>query len=231
MLIVLEGIDGVGKTSVGRALAKRLNAGFREFPDRGSPTGELIDAYLKRDLIVSSLQLGLDGSREFDRDRRAGALVHQALQVCNRLEVLMDLVQATHPGVVGHNLSETDLVLARYTASGLVYGQLDGLDPTWLEGVLGVLPEADVNLLLELEPKLALERRAARDGAAVQPELYEGKLQMAEKLHGLYQQLWVRHHREPGWGVVDARLPFEVVVDACYEACVTRYLGRKAGDA
>lgn len=47
MIIVIEGIDGAGKTTIAKHIARILNYTYLAFPDRTTPIGGLIDMHLK----------------------------------------------------------------------------------------------------------------------------------------------------------------------------------------
>ena len=68
MLIVLEGVDGSGKTTVAKLLAERLGGMYQSYPDRNTPTGKV-------------LQKMMGAGRE-----NIDPVVFQALQTVNRLE-------------------------------------------------------------------------------------------------------------------------------------------------
>lgn len=68
MIVALEGIDGSGKTTIGRMLAERLCCPFQVFPDRSTPIGKKLDLMMKA------------GREHID------PLIFQALQTMNRVE-------------------------------------------------------------------------------------------------------------------------------------------------
>lgn len=213
MLIVLEGLDGCGKTSVGEAVARALEGKLLHFPDRTTPTGELIEAYLK-------------GQWELDYDKEKAGWVlpnprtFQALNVANRMEHMEELQRAV--GAAGMDEGE-DLVLSRYWPSGWVYGQLDGLEPEWLASLHGGMADADLYFFLDVAPEEALRRRVARDGE-MSPERYEGKLEKLQQARGLFQKLWESEQEkiqsEDQWIIVDAMLSMDkVVADVMKHVC------------
>lgn len=190
MLIVLEGIDGCGKSTVAQQMAAVLNVKWIEFPDRTTVTGRVIDDVLQHRLAVG------------------GSEVLQALFAVNRYEKLPELARA---------LCSSNLVCSRYTPSGLVYGEVSGLERRWLEQIHAGLPEPDLSLLLDVPPDVGLSRKG---GKAL--ELYE-KLATQERVRQLYLDLWERR-RKAGNGryiVVDATQPQAEVLETClhwYEA-------------
>jgi thymidylate kinase len=95
----------------------------------------------------------MDHPDEWRDPAQPDALVFQALQTVNRLELLPQIMEALTRGPV---------VFDRYTASGLVYGGLDGLDPKWIELVNASLPEPDLWILLDAPVAVGFERRPER---------------------------------------------------------------------
>lgn len=207
MLIVVEGSDGCGKSSVVTALAGILKCGEMSFPNDEGYTGKAIRAYLKRRWWVGVPAPG-------ERDDQLGALAFQALQITNRMEVMPRLLLAAKSP-----LTAESLVLARYWQSGWVYGQLDGLDADWLARIHTTMAQPQVNLLLDLPAEEAMRRRAARDGA-LSPERYEGKRYFTTLVVSLYRDLWTRNRlavpgRRNDWAVIDATKPLGEVTLQC----------------
>lgn len=196
MIIVIEGPDGCGKTTVGEALAKRLDCRLISFPDDSAFTGPAIRSYLRRRWSVST---SISAEKVFD----PGPVVLQALMVANRMERMAEIRE--------HERSGEDLVLVRYWQSAWVYGQLDGLPVDFLENVHADMVRPDVSILLDLDAEACLERRAKRDGARP-PERYEGDLERTRRIVGLYRSLWDPQIMTAVWcPVVDASGSFESV--------------------
>ena len=113
MLIALEGLDQSGKETQARHLRARIaQDGWKvhalSFPYYDTPIGR-------------EIRQALDGARDF------GADVMQLLYVANRFQHRPRLeLWLSHGGVV---------VCDRYRASSVAYGEAQGLDPAWLEGV------------------------------------------------------------------------------------------------
>ncbi len=120
-LYEFEGIDGSGKTTLAKAVAKEIGAKVISFPNYDSPTGRLIKAHLCKQWSCM-WDPSVHGP---DENLGTSAMVFQALNIANRMELMR------HFGVAYH--SHTDhIVLVRYWRSGVVYGQMDGLDKGWL---------------------------------------------------------------------------------------------------
>jgi dTMP kinase len=137
MFIVLEGIDACGKTTQGKRLAAKLHYNFLHFPDYSSPVGQL---------IFASLQ-----SKWECTNAAYTPMIFQALQAANRLENVEFIKDClTFDG---------GIVVDRYTASGLVYGAADGLDPVYIESMQKSLPQPNVNFLLDIDVETSVARR------------------------------------------------------------------------
>jgi len=208
MLIAIEGCDGAGKSTVAAELAKRLNGSVISFPNDAGVTGPMIRSYLKSNWKVHfDNGGGVWCGKSEPWMLKSDALAFQALQIANRMEVMDRLQIAT--------TRKPDIVLARYWQSAWVYGQLDGLDPDWLRMVHQTMAQPTLNILLDLDPIVALQRRADRDGK-LPPERYEGKLSVTTKVANLYRTLW-EQERKDYWFVVDANQAFEKVCGDCWK--------------
>jgi len=152
MIIAIEGIDGVGKTTLARALATKIGAFYLKFPDRETVSGKAIDRALRREQ---------DG-RPIEQLPPAAM---QALQFVNRME-------KRHLLTLAEKSTTRHVVCDRYTMSGLVYGMSDGLPIDWLIDMsLGTEPDADLQILLVADPEMIdRERLAGRDR-----EIYENR--------------------------------------------------------
>lgn len=192
MLIALEGIDGSGKSYHSERLAERLNGTRRVFPDRRNVTGNAINSHLLG-WWSADWKVGPDEAEGY-LAAPIDALVFQALQTVNRLEVLPALKADMVKGPV---------VLDRYTASGMVYGQAEGLDMGWLESIHISFPQPDLWLLLDVDLSTSKERRPDRR------DRYEKNSGFIEKVTGLYRELWTAKRLEAvqgyKWITVDAR--------------------------
>ena len=210
MLICFEGADGCGKDTIANVVADRLGANRLNFPNDQGVTGPMIRGYLRKQWQVSKTVHrieGVEGDMKLATDEPLlSAMAFQALQVANRMEVMPKLIEARD--------GSTDLVLARYWQSGWVYGQLDGLPPSFLLQLHKGMAHPQVNFLLDLDAVTAMERRQGRDGALV-TERYEGKLTFTKQVVQLYRDLW-RSNLTAGMGehyVLDANQPVGAIVE------------------
>jgi dTMP kinase len=127
--IVLEGVDRSGKTTqAGMLVAALRAAGYpvegRQFPNRSTHTGQLIDKYLK-------------GSVECD-DRTIHLLFS-----ANRWEARDSIIRALNNGIT--------LIVDRYTYSGVAFSIAKGLDGEWCRDPDRGLPRPDCVLFLDVD--------------------------------------------------------------------------------
>jgi dTMP kinase len=203
MLIVIEGGDGTGKSTVGEGVANVLGCELQHFPNDGGYTGRMIREYLAKRWTIE----GAEGSA---LDDNAGAMAFQALQLANRMEVYPTLAKAA--GSKKHHL-----VCVRYWQSGLVYGLLDGLPEQWLYDIHEGLPREDLAILLDVTAETSLARQGARGES---PERYEGKLGFTQKVLQGYRNLWADMDR--GHATIDARQSqHEVLTQTLHRAFLT----------
>ena len=206
MLVVIEGADGAGKTSVGKVVAEALKAKLIHFPNDEGETGPLIRSYLRKEWAVMRHDEEMHYHGVSELDDQGSALAFQSLHVANRMERMAELNLCV-------GAATFHAVAVRYWQSGWVYGQLDGLDRRWLMEVHAGMAKPDVNILLDVEAHVGLQRQQDRDGGKV--ERYEGQIEFCQNVVRLYRELWKDVTlRQPflrpnsvdgGWPVVDAR--------------------------
>lgn len=131
MFIVLEGIDGCGKSTHAHLLAKWLEDQGHTVLQTAEPTksavGRLTRLVLSGELSVSPRTLAL----LFTGDRMG--------------HVRREIVPALEQGKT--------VVCERYWYSTVAYQSAQGLDREWLVSINGFAPEPDVALLLDVAPK------------------------------------------------------------------------------
>ena len=158
-LIAFEGLDQSGKQTQAELLRDTLSAAGRScamlsFPDYTTAIG-------------AEIHRALHGERDYTPE------VMQLLYVANRYEL--------KPRIDGW-LAEGRVVLCdRYLASSIAYGEAQGLDPIWLADIQRFLPAPDLTILLDIQPGVAVERKAAgRDR-------YERDLPLLERVRASYR--------------------------------------------
>lgn len=130
-----------------------------DFPHYASTAGGVVGRILRGELIVV-------GEDEIDSDdcspvslaeiwSRDKAIVIQSVMIADRLEHLTMLTEfAMSP--------DTLLLLDRYKMSGMVYGAADGLEELWLKIIQAGLPDADLNILIDISIDESRQRRPER---------------------------------------------------------------------
>jgi dTMP kinase len=137
-LIAFEGLDQSGKQTQAEALHDALSAaGHRcellSFPDYTTAIG-------------TELYRALHGERDYAAD------VMQLLYVANRYEKKSQMTAWLAEGRV--------ILCDRYVASSVAYGEAQGLDAAWLTDIQKFLPAADLTVLLDITPDVAVGRKS-----------------------------------------------------------------------
>ena len=192
-LIAFEGLDQSGKQTQAELLRDRLKAeGWKarlvSFPDYATAIGE-------------EIARALQGEREYGPD------VMQLLYVANRYERRLDLFRWLEGGVV--------LVCDRYVASGIAYGEAQGLDPGWLSDIQKFLPPASLTIMLDIAPATAAARKT------LDRDRYERNLNMQALVRESYRRQAVEQH----WLCLDGERPKEAIAADVFSAVAAR-LGR-----
>ncbi|ETS86121.1 hypothetical protein PFICI_04146 [Pestalotiopsis fici W106-1] len=234
--IVFEGMDRAGKTTQAKLLQQRCieegkNVKFMRFPDRTTPIGQMIDAYLK-------------GQTEIEDH-----VIH-LLFSANRWEAIKSIQTALASGQT--------IICDRYYHSGIVYSaakQNPSLPLSWAKAPEVGLPRPDLVLFLDLEEQVARERggwggeiyekgemqRRVRDlfwglsmgdvsGASGQGKGKRGESGGAGGADGSHQSEPLRPHGEKGefrqeeedLQIVDADLGVEELSDKVWEHVLPR---------
>jgi dTMP kinase len=155
-LIVFEGIDRSGKSTQAKRLAAALpNSLFMSFPNRTTQIASMIDAYLKSSLNLDDYSVHL-------------------LFSANRWECRSQILNAIHNG--------QDVVLDRYSFSGIAYSAAKGLDLNWCLCPEKGLPKPDVIFFIRISPQVAKER------AEYGGERYE-RIEFQEKVAEKYDEV------------------------------------------
>jgi dTMP kinase len=173
MLISIEGLDSSGKNTQAARLAKRLDAALFSFPRYDTPLGDAIKRILTES--VGLLHLNSIGTLTMDS---AEPLVLQACMLADKYDAASSIRTI---------LKTRSVVCDRWIPSSYCYGKADGLDGARLERMHSSLPEADINIFLDVSPEEALRRRPeARDR-------YERDREKQVAVRANYKELWRRN--------------------------------------
>lgn len=149
-LVVLEGLDRCGKTTVSSILQKRLQpCTVIRFPNRATETGKLLDKFLMKQACFSSHTTHL-------------------LYSANRYEEearIRNLLKSTH------------VICDRYWLSGAVYSTAKGLDFEWCKSTDKFLPMPDFTFFLDVPAEETSKRMhfgsEVHDKVEFQKRVYE----------------------------------------------------------
>ena len=190
-LIVVEGIDGSGKTSHSKKLAAFLGAEWRRFPNRDTPSGKILGEHLlKKWQAAFRHDTATGDTLAFDHD--LDALVFQAIQIANRVEFAQDFRTV---------LKKQHIVCDRYWPSGYAYGGADGLDKQYMVHVHEGLMQPQLVILFDVEVEEAFRRMGARDNGV---ERYEGNRGFLNTVANNYRELWDLKKDDPTFVKINA---------------------------
>jgi dTMP kinase len=194
-LIVLEGIDGAGKTTQAGLLAERLASRGRNVrtfrcPDPETEIGRLARERVRRDGILPSYSLF-------------------ALFSADRLDKAPQIRSLLARGHV--------VVFDRYSPSELAYGGAAGLPERWLEAVEEPMPRPDLVVLLDIDAEIAGERLLARSGHL---DSFESDPKMQCDARAIYRRLAATQSGGTAWRALDANRTVEAVSQDVWAAVV-----------
>lgn len=183
MFVAIEGTDAAGKATQSQLLADRIektgNPVFRySFPRYQTPLGEAILKHLKNEISVKKTITihSYDSISIESADADEDALIFQCMMLADKYDAARDITLQLRDGAT--------VVSDRWWQSGWVYGKADGLEERWLSSVFRCLPQADLNIFIDVPPDEALRRRPeARDR-------YEKDRAKQEVVRKNYQYLW-----------------------------------------
>ncbi|CAZ86296.1 unnamed protein product [Tuber melanosporum] len=188
-LIAIEGLDRAGKSTQCQLLMDRLAernvpARLQKFPDRTTPIGKMINAYLSTSTTLEDHTIHL-------------------LFSANRWELSAHILKLLNDGVT--------IVLDRYVYSGIVFSAAKGLSLDYCRAPDVGLPRADVVLFLDLDAEVA-RRRGGFGGERYEVEAVQRRVrdlfkEVGEKEEGRWRVVdagrSVEEVREVVWGVVE----------------------------
>jgi dTMP kinase len=178
-LIVIEGIDAAGKATQARMLSNHYIANHRlnrviSFPQYESPTGKAILRHLKGEEVQSDL-------------------VFQCLMAADKY--------AAAPSIRSYIAAGHAVILDRYWQSAHAYNALEEID-AGIFSIYDSLPPANINVLIDVDPDIALKRRPPRDK-------FEENREFQHQVRNRYLKLW----EKKGWPVVDGSKPEDEVAE------------------
>ncbi len=157
--IVLEGIDGSGKTTQIQILSEYMKRKGVSFVLTKNPTTGRIGAILKGYYLKN----------------KTSALADALLFAADRAEQVEAVIKPA--------LRENKVVISdRYFYSNLVYQSAEGADPGWLEEINKFFPRPEIVFLIDVSSETAIERIKKERG---EPEKFE-KIKILENLRKKY---------------------------------------------
>lgn len=198
MIVALEGIDRSGKSTAALKLTEYLKAKLFKFPDKTSPTGELIYAHLQKKWSAEPAIFQASNENEQLKRNHLDALVFQSLQLANRMEAASEIMEAAAQG---------NVVFDRYWASGYAYGRADGLDSDYLVKLHAWLPQPDLWILVDCDSVASFAR------GPKERDRYEEDAGYLNRVAENYRELWkLKVAKHPlQWQFINGRLAPELV--------------------
>lgn len=203
-LIVLEGLDRVGKSTLASKLVEFLKRTSRpvshyRFPDRSTVFGQKIDDYLK-------------GKLELADDH----VVHMLFSL-NRWELNKKIRQTIQQG--------TTVIVDRYSYSGIAYSSAKhGLTMKWCIQSERGLPKPDLVIYLELPEEVQSSRQGFGDERFENKEMQGRVRSRYEHLISISREDWIRinvDHKSPDQVLAEVVTP----VLSCLDNCGKKDLG------
>ncbi|KAJ3787792.1 P-loop containing nucleoside triphosphate hydrolase protein [Lentinula aff. detonsa] len=204
--VVVEGLDRSGKTTQTGILRQRIQEAGKEvicvkFPDRSTPIGKMIDAYLRS---------------QSDLDDHVVHLLFSA----NRWELASTIISSLEQGKI--------VLCDRYAFSGIAFsvakslpsqsspstalqtpGKLPPISLHWARAPDAALPSPDLTLFLDVSPEIALTRGGYGE------ERYE-KADMQKRVRSVFREIGGEVTADAGqgkWIVVDAGKDMSTVTE------------------
>ncbi|QRF74193.1 putative thymidylate kinase [Candidatus Micrarchaeum sp.] len=160
VFIVIEGIDGAGKTTQAKALCASLSKLGYDVVEEREPTNGAIGKFI-RQVLGEKVNLDL--------------LSLQLLFVADRNE---------HMKALKHAIKSSIVICDRYYYSTIAYGEASGADRKYLESMNSIFPVPDKTFFIDLNPEKAVERIAS---SRTEREIFE-KLDFMEKISKSYSK-------------------------------------------
>ena len=133
IFICIEGLDGSGKTTQAKILAKKINnAIYTTEPSKG-----LIGNYIRKSYLYSK--------------KRLSPFVEALLFAADRIEHLeSEIIPALNEG--------TTVICDRYVFSSLAYQGASGISLDWIETINKAILYPDLAIFIDVEPEKSMRR-------------------------------------------------------------------------
>ena len=175
MIIAVEGLDACGKNTQTRNLERLLHPSQRiSFPRYDGPFGQVI----KKHLMERVALFERDPTMITEHWERSpdDAAAFQALMTMDKYDAASEIKALDRKGIY--------VILDRYWPSACCYGADDGLDFSSMIRINSFLPQADLNILLDISVEEATRRRPeARDR-------YERDKEKLKHIRDKYLHMW-----------------------------------------
>lgn len=221
MIVALEAIDAGGKATQAEAVFKMFsNPAFAnhiakvkkfDFPHYTTTAGSVVGRILRGETLVVPENMFVEtGIPALYKDvmmkmkssqTRDKAIVIQSVMLVDRLEHLPMLIEyAQSP--------DSLLILDRYKMSGIAYGNAEGIDAEWLRSVHNCLPDADLNIYLDISVEESMRRRPERR------DWYERNTAMLQCVRDIYlHEFDAADDRDFGYCVIAGDQPQEAITE------------------
>jgi dTMP kinase len=177
--IVLEGIDGSGTTTHSNKLAKWIRSKNFEVVVTMEPSEGSIGKIIRNYLLFGG----------------GSPAVHALLFAADRVEHTEKVIKPLlNRGVI--------VVSDRYVESSIVYQTAEGLDIEWIETINKFAIEPDLTIFLDVEPKVALNRK----------KRVKEKFENVEFLKEV-RRIYLERARIKSYPVLDTSRPLEIVYE------------------
>jgi thymidylate kinase len=110
------------------------------------------------------------------------------------------------------------VVADRWWQSALIYGAADELDPDWLRRLGQGLPQADLNILVDISFEESMRRRPERR------DRYERDVEKQKKIVSAYREMW-KSARRSDWAIVDGAESEVAVAESIWALVARRLIG------
>ncbi len=173
MFIAIEGIDGSGKTTQSKLLARSLKKQGHDVLRTREPTQDNIGVLI-RDILKSHAEVD------------PKALTY--LFLADRIEHAKEIQQAIEEGRI--------VICDRYMLSTLAYQSAQGLDLNWLKDLHKDILKPDLTFLLDVDPKISMERLRSEEKFE-KAEFQERARQAYLSLANEYESIYILHTSDP----------------------------------